>query len=319
MNEQQTAIRLTVLSLLLLSLSAQAQRAHKVDIVRDTFQFDSSTRKSVSLDDLHQGCPARDCIPSIDNPKFVAAADATHVADDDIVIAIAFGNEFRAYPAQILDHHEIVNDTIAGEPIAITWCPLCGSAVGVRRTVGGAITEFGVSGVLYNSDLVFYDRKTETLWDQVEAEGIVGPLTGETLDLVPVTMTRWSRWRAAHPDTLVLSEDTGFAEDYSTDHYGKYRESKQLMFPVKEKDNRIHPKSVVFGFRFDDESVAYTESLLQKSGTYRHEYNGVAHAVTLRDDGTVVLQRGEEKTPLDPIRLYWFAWYTFHPDTTLIR
>jgi len=295
MSKHQTMLRLIVLSLWLFAVSAQAQRAFDVDIISETFHFNSSTKMSVSLDDLHQGCPARDCIPSIDNPKFVSAADATHVGDDDIVIAIAFGDEFRAYPAQILDHHEIVNDTIAGEPIAITWCPLCGSAVGVRREVGGTITEFGVSGLLYNSDLVFYDRNTETLWDQVIAEGIVGPLTGEKLDLVPVTMTRWSRWRAAHPGTLVLSEETGFAMDYSTDHYGKY------------------------GFDLGEKSVAYTESLLQKHPSYRHELDGVEHAVTLRDDGTVVLERSDSTAPLAPIRLYWFAWYTFHPETTLIK
>ena len=190
MSKHQATFRLAVLSLLFFAMSAQAQRAFDVDIVHETFRFSSSTKKSVSLDDLHQGCPARDCIPSIDNPKFVSAADAAHVTDDEVVIAIAFGNEFRAYPARILDHHEIVNDTIAGEPIAITWCPLCGSAVGVRRKVGETVTEFGVSGLLYNSDLVFYDRETETLWDQVGAKGIVGPLTGQALDLVPVTMTR---------------------------------------------------------------------------------------------------------------------------------
>jgi len=319
MNQNQTTIHLALVSLLLFTVSAQAQRAFDVDIISETFRFDSSTKQSVSLDDLHQGCPARDCIPSIDNPKFVSATDATHVGDDDIVIAIAFGEEFRAYPAQILDHHEIVNDTIAGEPVAITWCPLCGSAVGVRREVGGTITEFGVSGLLYNSDLVFYDRKTETLWDQVIAEGIVGPLTGETLDLVPVTMTRWSRWRTAHPSTLVLSEDTGFEMDYSTDHYGKYRDSTRIVFPVEEEDDRIHPKSVVFGFDLGGRSVAYTESLLQKHPSYSHKLDGVEHTVTLRDDGTVVLERGESPAPLAPIRLYWFAWYTFHPETTLIK
>jgi hypothetical protein len=237
MSKHQVVVRLTMLSLLLLAVGAQAQRAYKIDIVRDTFRFSSLSKKSVSLDDLHQGCPARDCIPSIDDPKFISAADATYVADDDIVIAISFGGEHRAYPTRILDHHEIVNDTIADTPLAITYCPLCGSAVGVRRDVGNTITEFGVSGVLYNSDLVFYDRETETLWDQVEAKGIVGPLTGETLDLVPVTMTRWSRWREAHPDTLVLSTDTGFEEDYSGDPYAEYRSTDRLFFPVARARN----------------------------------------------------------------------------------
>jgi len=310
-----------LLALLLVGfvIEAPAQRNYDTDILAETFGFDESTTKSVALDDLHQGCPARDCIPSIDSPKFVAAADATHVADDDVVIAISFGGEHRAYPAQILDHHEIVNDTIAGEPIAITWCPLCGSAVGVRRKINGETTEFGVSGVLYNSDLVFYDRATETLWDQVEAKGIVGPLTDEELALVPVTMTRWSRWREAHPDTIVLSTETGFEEDYSTDHYGKYRDSTQLFFPVKNEDDRIHPKSVVFGFNVDGKAVAYTEALLQNHGTYRHDISGTEHAVTLHDDGSVTLQRDRVDGTQEPIRLYWFAWYTFHPQTELLQ
>lgn len=299
--------------------SVNAERTFDVDILAETFGFDDSSKKSVSLDDLQQGCPARDCIPSIDQPKFVAADDAIHVGDDDIVIAISHNGEHRAYPARILDHHEIVNDTIAGEPIAITWCPLCGSAVGVRRIVGGQITDFGVSGILFNSDLVLYDRKSETLWDQIIAEGIVGPMTGAKLELVPVTMTRWSRWHEAHPDTLVLSADTGFDEDYSVDYYAKYRDSTRLMFPVNARDDRMHPKSVVFGFTIDQKTVAFAESLLQKHGTYRYALNGVELAVTLYDDGTVELERSDSLEILEPIRLYWFAWFTFHPQTELVH
>lgn len=310
---------LQLLILLAVSAAANGQRTFDTDILAETFGFDESTMKSVALEDLNQGCSARDCIPSIDNPKFVAAADASHVSDDDVVIAISYGGEYRAYPAKILDHHEIVNDTIAGDPIAITWCPLCGSAIGVRRNLGGKTTEFGVSGVLYNSDLVFYDRATGTLWDQIEAEGIVGPLTGEKLELVPVTMTRWLRWRTAHPDTSVLSSDTGFEEDYSVDHYGKYRDSTRIMFPVKQEDDRIHPKSVVYGFRLDSGTVAYAASLLQEHSTYQHSVDGVERTVTLSDDGSVVLEIAGSGKRFEPIRLYWFAWYTFHPETELIQ
>lgn len=296
---------------------ANAQRSFDHDILAETFGFDESTNRTVALDDLKQGCRARDCIPSIDAPEFVAAVDADHVADDAIVIAISYGGEHRAYPARILDHHEIVNDTIADTPIAITWCPLCGSAVGIRREIGGEVTEFGVSGVLYNSDLVLYDRASETLWDQIEAKGIVGPRTGEELELVPVTMTLWSRWRQAHPDTLVLSTNTGFEEDYSVDHYAKYRGSSNLMFGVGEVDDRIHPKSVVFGFDIDGATIAYAEALLQDNNLYSHEFAGAQHDVTLHADGTVTLQRG--RSSYAPIRLYWFAWYTFNPQTELIK
>jgi len=304
--------------ILLVPVFANAQRAYDTDILRDTFGFDESTTKSIALEDLHQGCPARDCIPSIDAPKYVAAADATHVADDDMVIAIALNGDERAWPARILDRHEIVNDTIGGVPLAITWCPLCGSAVGIEREVDDEVTEFGVSGVLYNSDLVFYDRNSNTLWDQVEAKGIVGPKTGKQLTLVPVTMTTWSRWRVAHPDTLMLSADTGFEIDYSKDPYARYRGSAGLMFPVNAEDGRIHPKSVVHGFDIDGTAVAYTQELLEKDGTHANALGEIQLTATLNDDGSVTLEdQGGEKYV--GTRLFWFAWYTFHPDTELVR
>lgn len=305
--------------LLLLSATSLGQRNYDIDILAETFGFDDGTKKTVALEDLHQGCPARDCIPSIDAPRYVTAADASHIADEDIVVALSWMGQYRAFPTRILDRHEIVNDTVAGTPLAITYCPLCGSAVGVRREVGGTITEFGVSGVLYNSDLVLYDRATETLWDQIEATGIVGPLTGERLEFVPVTMTQWSRWRDAHPDTLVLSEDTGFDRDYSTDPYASYRSTEKLMFPVNSESNQLYPKAVVFGFELDGKAVAYTEELLIKSGGHSHELGGEAVTVTMHDDGTVVLELIGSGVKFEPIRLFWFAWYTFHPDTALIR
>lgn len=294
-----------------------AQRSFDVDILRETFGFDDSTRKSVALDQLRQGCPARDCIPSIDHPQYVTAEEATHVTDDELVITLSYKGEYRAYPARILDHHEIVNDTIAGDPLAITWCPLCGSAVGIRRTVGGEITEFGVSGVLYNSDLVLYDRATDTLWDQIEAKGIVGTMTGVKLELVPVSMSRWAKWRNKHPDTLVLSADTGFEYDYTQDRFAEYRDSTRLFMPVSASDERVHAKTVVFGFDLPSGAVAYAESVLQSSGSYRHDLNGEGAVITLHDDGAVSMQRGDQT--LYPIRVFWFAWYTFHPETDLIH
>ena len=308
---------LILTALLLPFTAANAQRSYDVDILAETFGFDDTTKKSVDLSDLHQGCPARDCIPSIDNPKYVSADEAAHVADDELVITLSYKGQYRAYPSKILDHHEVVNDTIAGDPLAITWCPLCGSAVGIERTVGGTVTEFGVSGVLYNSDLVLYDRATETLWDQIEAKGVVGTMTDVELTLVPVSMSKWAKWRDKHPDTLILSADTGFEYDYSQDRYAEYRGSTQLFMPVSASDERVHAKTVVFGFDLASGSVAYAESVLEKDGTYSHALGGSEAVVTLHDDGNVTLQRGDETH--HPIRVFWFAWYTFHPETDLIH
>lgn len=306
---------LLLVGALLVVGSSLAQRSYDVDILAETFGFDDATRKSVPLDKLMQGCPARDCIPSIDNPEYVGADNAEHVSDDDLVITLAYKGEHFAFPTRILDHHEIVNDTFAGDPLAITWCPLCGSAVGIERTVAGAVTTFGVSGVLYNSDLVLYDRATETLWDQIDAEGIVGPMTGERLTLVPVSMSKWGRWRARHPDTLVLTTNTGFDKDYTADRFAEYRESTRLFMPVSATSEQLHAKTVVFGFDLEFGEIAYTEE--QLSEPYTHTFAGKEATVSRGEDGTVTMQR-EGKTYY-PIRLFWFAWYTFHPETALAQ
>lgn len=310
--------KLVATSLLIsIPLGVFAQRTFDTDILAETFGFDESTPKAVDLSDLHQGCPRRDCIQSIDDPVYVAADEAGHVGDDDIVITLKWEGEYRAYPARILDHHEIVNDTIADTPLAITWCPLCGSAVGIRRTIGDTITEFGVSGVLYNSDLVLYDRETETLWDQIGGTGIVGSLTGTKLDFVGVSMTTWGRWRESYPETLVLAQPDWYDGDYSADRYADYRASANLMFPVLQEDERVHPKTVVYGFNIDGEAVAFAEGLL-RNGDVEHGVGGHDLTVSMGADGDVraVSDSGEEYVP---IRLFWFAWYTFHPQTGLVN
>lgn len=304
-----------LLGALLLVGSSLAQRSYDVDILAETFGFDDATRKSVPLDKLMQGCPARDCIPSIDNPEYVGADNAEHISDDDLVITLAYKGEHFAFPTRILDHHEIVNDTFAGDPLAITWCPLCGSAVGIERTVGDTVTTFGVSGVLYNSDLVLYDRATETLWDQIDAEGIVGPMTGEQLTLVPVSMSKWDRWRTRHPDTQVLTTNTGFDKDYTADRFAEYRESTRLFMPVSATSEQLHAKTVVYGFDLEFGEIAYTEE--QLSEPYTHTFAGEETTVSQDEDGTVTMQR--EGETYYPIRLFWFAWYTFHPETALAQ
>jgi len=304
---------------LTLAFSVQAQRTFDKDILTETFGFDENTKHSVPLDDIHQGCSDRDCIQSIDNPQFVTAEDADFLTDDDVVLTLSFNGTYRAYPTRIMDHHEIVNDDVDGTPIAITWCPLCGSGVGVRREVGGTVTEFGVAGVLYNSDLVLYDRKTNTIWDQIEAKGIVGPMTGVELDLVPIGVARWSKWRTAHPDTEVLSRDTGLDGDYSTDRYVDYRQHNRIIFPIVNQSDAIHPKTVVFGYLLDDTYVAYTEKLLEAAGGYKHEFNGRSLQASIAEDGSATLMDLDSGETFTPVRLFWFAWYTFHPDTELVQ
>jgi hypothetical protein len=287
------------------------------DILADTFGFGDETKKSVALEDLHQGCLARDCIPSIDKPKFVDAGDADFLKGGDIVLTIVRGEDVRAYPTRILNFHEIVNDTIDGEPIAITFCPLCGTGLAFRRVVDSRETEFGVSGLLYNSDLVMYDRRTNTLWDQIEGRGIVGELTGKKLHMLPTAMARWGRWKQAHPDTKVLSTDTGFDHDYSQNPYEKYQSSTRIAFPVSGTDDRLRPKTVVHGVYVDGIYVAWTERLLESEGEVRQEVNDRNLVVTYQEDGSVSVIDLASGNSYTPVRAFWFAWYAFHPDTII--
>jgi hypothetical protein len=176
----------------------------------------------VDTERIISGGPPPDGIPPIDAPRFVPAAEADWVGEDEAVIALDLGGEHRAYPVQILMWHEIVNDVVAQRPVAVTYCPLCNSALAFDRQVGERLLTFGTSGRLYLSALVMYDRQTESLWSQVERTAIAGVLTGTELDLIPVTMVRWADWRTAHPDGLVLSRETGFSRDYGRNPYVGY-------------------------------------------------------------------------------------------------
>jgi hypothetical protein len=166
--------------------------------------------------------PGVDVIPPIDEPRFVATAEAGFLGECELVIAVALNGSARAYPVQILLFHEIVNDTIAGIPVTITYCPLCNSAVAFDRRLGERVLDFGISGGLYNSALVMYDRQTESLWAHFTGEALAGALTGERLELLPVAMVTWGDWQAANPDGLVLSPDTGARRPYGANPYDFY-------------------------------------------------------------------------------------------------
>jgi len=313
----QCCLAATLLGALLLSPSdAKAQRSWDTDIVRDTFGYGGDTPSDVPWDELIQGCGQRDCIPSIDTPRFVAADQAGFLSAEDVVMAVELGGEARAYPVAILNYHEIVNDVIGGRPVAVTYCPLCGSGLVFERTFEGETVEFGVSGLLRNNDLVLYDRATESLWQQITGQAFAGPLRGQTLQTIPVAMTRWGTWRAAHPDTSVLSLDTGFDRPYANKTpYGDYDSSDRLLFPVA-LDRRLHPKTVVFGVETDGASFAVTERALEAERSIDQAGEpGVKW--TLAESGQVEARRLDDGAPLVAHRMFWFAWFSFHIETAL--
>ncbi|PIV33627.1 MAG: hypothetical protein COS34_06710 [Lysobacterales bacterium CG02_land_8_20_14_3_00_62_12] len=287
------------------------------NILADTFQVTTAADADVPLEQIHQGCPARDCIPAIDDPQFLPAAKADRLAADDLVIGIAIAGAVRAYPTFILDHHEIVNDTVAGTPVAITWCPLCGSGLAFERVLDGKPVQFGVSGLLHESDLVMYDRASNSLWQQVSATAIAGPRRGQKLARFPVTMTTWGEWLGAHPDTQVLSTATGHDGDYSNKTpYADYVRSDRILFPVQRNSQLSSPKTVVYGVQLPTGAVAVTEALLRDQGQLDIEHQGQS-LHWQRDAAGAVDVRAASGEHYPALRMYWFAWFTFHPDTIL--
>lgn len=230
---------------------------------------------SVPFEELRSGGPPRDGIPSIDNPQFISPQEAqAWLADNEPVIALEINGDARAYPLQILTWHEIANDTVGDVPVAVTFCPLCNAAIVFDRRLDGEVYEFGVSGLLRNSDLVMYDRTTETLWQQFTGEGIIGDLTGAQFDFVTSSLVSFADFRAAYPEGRVLSRDTGFSRNYGRNPYAGYDTIGQNPFLFDgDLDGRLPAMERVVTVSLDKTSgtdqpgdIAYPLSLLSEVG-----------------------------------------------------
>jgi hypothetical protein len=211
----------------------------------------------VPIEELRSGGPPPDGIPPIDEPKFLAARDVDFLADNEPVMVVDIDGDTRAYPVQILIWHEIVNDTVGGVPVALTYCPLCNSAVAYDRRVADRVVSFGTSGLLWNSALVMYDRQTETLWSHFNGDAILGVLAGTDLKTFPVSIAPWSLWRDANPDGLVLSRETGFDRDYGANPYPGYDDIDSQPFLFEGSvDGRFTAMTRVVGIETDTSAVA---------------------------------------------------------------
>lgn len=271
--------------------------------------------------DILQGGPPRDGIPSIEQPKFVAAANASFMRPTDRVIGITINGESRAYPINILNWHEIVNDQIKGVPVSVTYCPLCGTGLVYQAKVGGKVLKFGVSGLLYNSDVLLFDRQTETLWSQILSKAISGPMKGQKLTMVPSSQTSWASWLKKQPNTKVLSTDTGFSRDYRRSPYGDYDQNTETYFPVSARSKAYHPKERVLGITINGKHKAYPFVELGKLGTNTLKDNFQGQNLTINfdianRDGEVLGANGK---PLELVNSFWFAWYAFHQDTAVYK
>ena len=244
-------------------------------------------RHIIEYDELLSGGPSRDGIPSIDEPKFIGSDEAAGwLADNEPVISLEIDGDARAYPLQIVTWHEIVNDTVADVPVIVTFCPLCNSAITFDRRVDGQVYEFGTSGLLRNSDLVMYDRTTESLWQQLTGEAIVGDQVGSQLDFLSSSIVSFADFRQAYPEGVVLSRDTGNPRDYGRNPYAGYDTigSSPFLFDG-EKDDRLPAMERVVTVALADADVAYPLSLLSEVGVINDTQTGQDLAV-FHADGT---------------------------------
>ena len=236
---------------------------------------------TVPYSEFLSGGPPRDGIRPLDNPTFVAVEQADEwLSDLEPVISFEINGDQRAYPLQVLIWHEVVNDEVGGVPVTVTFCPLCNSAIVFERTVNGLVLDFGTSGNLRNSDLVMWDRQTESWWQQLTGEALVGVMAGTKLKFLPAAIVSWRDFMTQKPGGLVLSKDTGFVRSYGENPYVGYdRVDNPPFLFTGDLDGRLLPKQRVAAISIDGGDAAFSLSILAKEGVANYQVNGVDVAV----------------------------------------
>lgn len=313
----------------------------------------------IRLDEIRWGGVVQDGIPPLRQPEMISAENATYLNDDDIVFALEINGDARAYPKRILAWHEMFVDTIGGVDVAGVYCTLCGTVIPYETQIDGVSLDFGTSGFLYRSNKLMYDRQTSSLWNTFSGEPVLGPLAGHGLKLKyhPIITTRWADWKRLHPDTQVLSIETGHRRDYGEGvAYNAYFSNDRLMFNTPFNDDRLKNKQEVLALRFPAapkdqlaidvdyliENPILTQSiglqefviLTDTSGANRVYERGTVEFVSYDGDRALVDNSGERwlleehqlvsetqqtLSRLPAHRAFWFGWRAAYPDTRLLK
>lgn len=316
-------VRLINLSLLCIFLVSSSVSAQSAGSWRKSWPRTDFSKATVNLDDILSGGPGKDGIPAIDHPMFVKVSESTDISDEEPVIGVVMGNEAKAYPLRILMWHEIVNDSVAGVPVAVTYCPLCNTSIVFDRRLDGQTLDFGTTGKLRHSDLVMYDRQTESWWQQYAGEAIVGELSGKKLRMIPSRLESYDNFRRRAPAGLVLVPNDSSARNYGGNPYVGYDRSP---FPFLFKG--AVPKGIAPMMRVVAISnIAFTLPLLREKGGVEHEgiqltwksgQNTALDSSRLdqgRDVGNVVVTQDGQDIPY--VVTFAFAFFAFHPEGTL--
>lgn len=291
--------------------------------------------KSIKLTEILSGGPPKDGIPSIDNPKFIPVSSVNNLGEFEPVITLSINNDVRAYPLRVLTWHEIVNDVVGGVPVAVTYCPLCNAAIVFERTVDSEAVEFGTTGMLRKSDLVMYDRKSESWWQQFTGEAIVGTHTGQKLKMVPVRVEGFKTFATAYPDAKVLVPNNNRLRDYGRNPYAGY-DSRSAPYPLYDGSlpTDISPMARVVVVREKaDVSHIITMNKIREAGTYEMDNitlqwtSGVNSALDTssinrgKDVGSIKVFKKEQGKEVELVHDVTFAFvaHAFHPEISIVQ
>ncbi len=321
-------VRTASTALAIVVIFAAGQAAANPDLWKRSWPQTDFTLASVDLGEIMSGGPPKDGIPPIDDPQFVPVSEETDLVDTEPLISVSINGESRGYPLRILMWHEIVNDEVGGVPITVTFCPLCNTALVFDRRVDGQVLDFGTSGNLRNSDLVMYDRQTESWWQQFLGEAIVGSMTGTVLDLIPARIESLALFRGRFPDGQVLVPNDRRMRSYGTNPYAFYDESRRPFLYNGELPDGIPALSRVVKIGKE----AWSLELVRSRGTIETDdgliitwqagQNSALGDRTIsegKDVGNVAVQRNTDEGLRDvPYSVdFAFAFHSFHPEAPI--
>ncbi|MEN8223361.1 MAG: DUF3179 domain-containing protein [Acidobacteriota bacterium] len=302
-----------IISVVLTLIWAEKKREMKPYTFVKGLEKTDFTRTSIDLKELYAGCPKRDCIPAISKPEFLKE-NPDYLKDSDRGILVTHKGESKFYPYNILVWHEIVNDSIGDLHFAVTFCPLCGTGIVFNREFNGKIHKFGVSGTLYNSNLMMYDDVTYSLWSQSGGESVVGKYNGTELELIEMQLLTYEQLKKGFPTAKIMSADTGHKRDYTKYPYGNYDLIDRLYFPVKDKNTDFPVKELFYVFKLKDKSVAVRISKFD-DGRYLKKIEG-KNITLIKNNGLVTIGAGGKIIP--GYYEMWFSFYSTHGDKGLI-
>jgi hypothetical protein len=277
--------------------------------------FDLS-KTVVPAQEILSGGPERDAIRAVDEPEFAPPDQASAVGPTTPVLGVELGGEARAYPVHVLEFHQIVNDELDGTAIAVTYDPLTGCPRAFRRKLGDRVLRFGVSGLVWNSGFLMFDRETQSLWSQFDGRALAGPLAGSTLERVSVRQETMLDWLRRAPNSVFLERPERKRIDYRYSPYRSYWVQDKIPFEVKAQDRRFHAKEMALGVVVNGKARAYLGSIATGAGGRITDTLG-GRKIEIEYDSGTALFRWKADPDVDVTESYWFAWKAFHPETEI--